>query len=213
MALADVPVALIEACRRGERAAIERLLRLVSPDIYRLVYSMLRDHDDADEVVQETLIRLFRHLPSLKDADRFASWVMRIAVNQVQTWRVKKGRNRLYEMAEGFEPDEDVIVFAGSAGGNPREEAVRREVRDEIELAMTELPERQKMAMVLFEIEGLSIKEVASAMDCSEGAVKFNIHKARKKLQRRLAHLVKNWKFGSRSAAAAPDCLANVDHP
>jgi RNA polymerase sigma-70 factor (ECF subfamily) len=115
---------------------------------------------------------------------------MRITVNQVQTWRMKKNRRRLYELAEGVEPDEGAIVLTGNQGGTPREEAMRREVREEIHHAMSELPNRQQTALVLFEIEGCSIKEVATAMSCSEGAVKFNIHEARKKLQKRLGHLM-----------------------
>ena len=67
MALAAVPVDLIEACRRGERDALERILRMISPDLYRLIFSMVRDHDQTDEIVQETMIRLFRHIKKLKD--------------------------------------------------------------------------------------------------------------------------------------------------
>jgi RNA polymerase sigma factor (sigma-70 family) len=75
-------------------------------------------------------------------------------------------------------------------GPSPREEASQRQTREQIETAMTTLPDRQQTAVVLFEIEGCSIKEIAAAMECSEGAVKFNIHEARKKLQRQLGHLV-----------------------
>ena len=189
MSLRDVPVALVEACRQGDRGAVEQLLGLISPDVYRIVYSMLRDHDETDEVVQETLIRLFRYIHKLKDADRFASWVMRIAVNQVQTWRMKKSRQRLYEVTESMENDEGVVVLAGRPA-NPRDAAVHRQMREHIENAMGTLPDRQQTAVVLFEIEGCSIKEIAEAMSCSEGAVKFNIHEARKKLQRRLGYLI-----------------------
>jgi RNA polymerase sigma-70 factor (ECF subfamily) len=194
MALADIPLALVEACREGDRSAVERLLKQVSPDIYRIVYSMLRDHDDADEVAQETLVRMFRYIANLKEPEKFAAWAMRITVNQVQTWRMKKGRARLYELDEALEPDDNVqVVGANPNVGNPRDHAHRKEVRAEIEQAMAALPDRQQTAVVLFEIEGCSIKEIATAMSCSEGAVKFNIHEARKKLQRRLAHLVKGF--------------------
>ena len=191
MSLQDVPVTLVEACRDGERLAIEQLLRQISPDIYRIVYSMLRDHDDTDEVVQETLIRLFRYIHKLKDTERFAAWAMRIAVSQVQTWRMKKGRQRYYEVSDGMDGEQGVVIMNAKARGlNPRDEAARRQIRQQIEEAMTSLPDRQQTAVVLFEIEGCSIKEIATAMSCSEGAVKFNIHEARKKLQRRLGYLV-----------------------
>lgn len=196
MALSDVPIPAIEAAQTGERDAVERLLKLVSPDLYRIIFSMLRDHDDTDEVLQETLLRIFRYLKNLKEPSKFASWTMRIAVNQVQSWRMKKGRTRLFELPEGMEPDEGVVIV-GRAGLAPREAAESRELREEIDRAVTELPARQQTALMLFELEGSSIKEVAQAMACSEGAVKFNLHEARKKLQRRLAHL-----FTARKAEA-----------
>jgi RNA polymerase sigma-70 factor (ECF subfamily) len=75
-------------------------------------------------------------------------------------------------------------------------------VREAIEEAIGELPDRQQTAVILFEVEGCSIKEVSEIMGCSEGAVKFNVHTARKKLQGRLGHLVE-WTSAEPSAARA----------
>ncbi|MEN6627550.1 MAG: RNA polymerase sigma factor [Candidatus Sumerlaeia bacterium] len=209
MALADVPVELILACRNNDRPATERLLRTISPDVYRIVYSILHDHDDTDEVVQETLIRIFRYIGSLKEPERFASWVMRITINQVQTWRVRKGRRQFSELDESLDLDEGVVVVAsGSGARSPREAAIQSEVRAEIQQAMAALPDRQQTAVMLFELEGLSIKEIAGVMNCSEGAVKFNIHEARKKLQRRLSHLVRGLFSRREAAETAPVSMA-----
>ena len=192
MALADVPVEWIEACRGGDRVATERVLRRVSPDLFRIIFSMLRDPEETNEVLQETLIRMFRHIGSLRDPERFASWTMRVAVNQVQTWRVKRGRDRLYPLAEGVEPEPGVVVMGSALAPSPRQVAERNQTLRQIEAAMKELPARQQMAITLFEIEGLMIREIAEAMDCSEGAVKFNLHEARKKLKRRLSRLFRS---------------------
>jgi RNA polymerase sigma-70 factor (ECF subfamily) len=190
MALAEVPIALIEAARRGEKPAVERLLKQIAPDAYRIVFSMLRDHDNTDEVVQEALIRIFRYIHKLRDSRKFASWSMRVIVNQAQSWRMRQTRRRLFALPDGLEPARDDVVVMGMAGSDPRAAAIGAEVRREIEAALVGLPPRQQMAIVLFEIEGSSIREVAEAMACSEGAVKFNIHEARKKLQKRLGHLL-----------------------
>jgi RNA polymerase sigma-70 factor (ECF subfamily) len=197
MALAEVPIALIEAARRGDQPAVERLLKTIAPDAYRIVFSMLRDHDSADEVVQEALIRIFRYIHKLKEPEKFASWTMRVIVNQVQSWRMRQSRQRLLPIPEGMEPEAGEVVVMGTAGGDPRKTAIAGEVRREIEEALGALPARQQTAILLFEIEGSSIREVAEAMECSEGAVKFNIHEARKKLQKRLGHL---FGFGERQA-------------
>src|SRR4029077_2166875 len=106
------------------------------------------------------------------------------------TWRMKRSRLRTYEINEETTQDDGVVVFSGSSGPNPRDAASMREMRTEIESAMAALPDRQQTAVMLFELEGCSLKDIASAMACSEGAVKFNLHEARRKLQGRLGHLV-----------------------
>lgn len=196
MALSQVSPELIDACRGGDREAMESLIQEITPDLYRIIFSIVRDHDDTDEILQETLIRLFRYVGALKDIQRFPAWVMRIAVNQVQTFRVRKSRNRLYEISDSREISNSAVVLSGMSPEDPSERIAREQMRSEITDAMETLPERQKMATVLFELEGLSIKEVAKIMECSEGAVKFSIHEGRKKLKRRLMHLVQGLRWG-----------------
>ena len=190
MPLVDLPASLIENARRGDRSATEELLRVVSPDIYRFIFSMVRDHDDTDEIVQESLVRLFRHIEKLKEPDRFAAWAMRIAANQVQTHRRRKGRRRLYELNEAIEPEEGSVVAGARPAPNPRDRAAQRQTRDLIEEEMGRLPDRQQTAIVLFEIQGCSVREIARVMECSEGAVKFNLHQARRKLRHRLGPIL-----------------------
>ncbi|MGH7198059.1 MAG: RNA polymerase sigma factor [Candidatus Omnitrophota bacterium] len=211
MALSQVSPELIEACRGGDRAAMENLLQEISPDLYRIIFSILRDHDDTDEVLQETLIRLFRYIGALKDIQRFPAWVMRIAVNQVQTYRVRKNRNRLYEVEDSREISNSAVVLSGMAPENPCEKLAREQMRAEITSAMDSLPNRQKTATVLFELEGMSIKEIANIMQCSEGAVKFGIHEGRKKLKMRLFHLVQGLRWGKRHSTASGSSIPSRD--
>jgi RNA polymerase sigma-70 factor (ECF subfamily) len=200
VALADTPRDIIEACRKHDAEAIDRLIRLISPDLYRIIFSMVHDHDDTDEILQETLIRLFRYIHTLKDVARFPSWVMRIAVNQVQTYRVRKGRSRLYSIENQVEGEQETVVIGRRSPEDPRNIMIREQLREEISSAMASLPDRQRTATILFEVEGLSIREIAETLSCSEGAVKFNIHEGRKKLKRRLYHLVQGLRWGRRLA-------------
>lgn len=200
MALVDISHDLIDAARRGEREPIEELVQIITPDLYRILFSVLRDHDDTDEVVQETLVRVFRYIGSLKDTKRFPAWVMRIGMNQVQTYRAKRGRTRMIELENPSEISNSAVVLAGMAPTDPRDAVMNQETRTEIMEAMETLPKRQRMATVLFEVEGLSIKEIAKALECSEGAVKFNIHEGRKKLKLKLLHLVEGRRWGRKKA-------------
>jgi len=200
MALRDIPHDLIRSSRSGDREAIEQLIRDITPDLYRILFSALRDHDDTDEVVQETLVRVFRYIGSLKDEKRFASWIMRIAMNQANTFRVKRSRTRTYDMENSDEISNSAIVLGGTAPRDPRRQLMAEQIREEIGRAMETLPQRQRLATTLFEIEGFTIKEIASSLECSEGAVKFNIHEGRKKLKRKLVHLVRDLRWGREAA-------------
>lgn len=187
MSLATVPAPLLVRCRSGDRDAFERLYHLIHTDLYRVAYSFLHDHDDADEVLQESLIRTFKHFGSLKDVEKFPSWIMRILVNQCYTHRSRKGRFAYTPIEETTEKEGLEVMFHHGAAASPRDDLMNKELLAQIHRAIDALPRRQRMAILLFEIEGLSIKEAAEAMRCSEGAVKFNIHQARKKLQKALA--------------------------
>ena len=187
MSLAAVPAPLLERCRSGDRESFERLYRLIHADLYRLAYSFLRDHDDADEALQETLVRMYRHFESLKQVEKFPSWAMRILVNQCYTHRTRKGRHAYTPIEETTEKEDSEVMFQSGSAPNPREDLMNKELMARIRSAIDSLPKRQRMAILLFEIEGLPIKETADAMECSEGAVKFNIHQARRKLQKDLA--------------------------
>ncbi len=191
MSLATVPLPLLLRCKSGDRNAFERLYRLIETDLYRITFSFMRNHDDTDDVLQESLIRMYRYFGSLKKVEKFSSWAMRIIVNQCHTHRSRKGRHAytpIDEMGEREDPD---VMFHNGVAANPREDLIRKELLSSIHQAIGELPKRQRMAILLFEIQGLSIKETAEAMQCSEGAVKFNIHQARRKLQKAL-HAEKN---------------------
>lgn len=186
MSLSSVPPALLVRCQKGDLDSFESLFGMIREDLYRLIYSFMRDHDDTDEVMQESLIRMFRHMRGLKDVEKFASWAMRIVVNQCHTHRTRKGRHTCASLDEMIEREDHQAIFRHGLEASPREALMQNEVVQKIQQAIGELPKRQRAAILLFEIEGCSIKEVAETMQCSEGAVKFNVHQARKKLQEAL---------------------------
>jgi RNA polymerase sigma-70 factor (ECF subfamily) len=183
-----VDIALLDACRSGDLVAFERLCRAVEADLYALLFSLLRDHDATDEALQECLIRIHGHLPALRDLERFPGWVMKMAVNQSRSVRARAQRVRLQPLEDGVEYPNELVVGHPHAGDSPPAVAQRAEMMAEVNAAIAALPERQRAAIVLFEIEDRSIREIAEILDCSEGAVKFNIHEARKKLRQALGH-------------------------
>jgi len=102
------------------------------------------------------------------------------------------GRNVHITLKESIEVKPEDFVFKSSVRENPRRSLMRKELMDFINKNIAALPPKQRMAVLLFDVDGLSIKEVAEYLGCSEGAVKFNIHEGRKKLRIALSPLVKN---------------------
>lgn len=178
-----VDPALLRKCQQGDLAAFEQLCSLIQQDLYGYVYSQLRNHDDTDEVLQECLVRVFRHLPKLQDLGSFPWWIMRIALNQCHSLRSRSNCRALYPLEEEVEVAQERRVGASRPPVSPREAVQRKETMHDIETAIAQLPPRQREAILLFEVEDHSIKEIAQLLECSEGAVKFNLHEARKKLK------------------------------
>ncbi len=193
MAIDQVTVELIARCQQDSPGAFEELFALIQEDLYRWIFSLIRNTEDTEELFQECCLRIYRHLPRLKEASKFPAWVSRIVVNQAATHWGRAGRLRTASLDETY-PDEEEdgppIVQPTATDENPREAAYRREVFDEVNEAIQQLPARQRMAVLLFDVENYSIKEIADVMECSEGAVKFNIHQGRRKLRELLAHHV-----------------------
>ena len=191
MALQDVPNDLLTRCQQGNQAAFEELVGRIGPDLYKMIFAQMRDHDDTDEILQECLIRLYKHLPSLREVAKFPGWVSRMIINQCHSHRLKRSRTAMESTDDMVEIQDREVMWQNAQSGNPRRDLMRKEVMADINRAIRELPPRQRSAIVLFEVEGCSIRQVAEAMECSEGAVKFNIHQARKKLKQSLREYVR----------------------
>lgn len=182
---------LLERARGGDIAAFEELCAQVGPGLYGLVFSILRNHDDTDEVLQECLVRLHRHLPGLHDTTKFSGWLVRMAVNQCNTLRARSGRDVL-QLDDAIDPTPSQLMAAARQPESPRQAACAQETAERVNDAIAALPARQRSAIAMFEINGFSIREIAGAMNCSEGAVKFHIHEARKRLRDALCDLVED---------------------
>jgi len=190
VSLNEIDPRIIKRCREGERAAFEELYGEIKDGLFRWIFSLMRDFDEAEDVFQECTVRIFRHIGSLQEVTRFQHWLYRLVINQCNTHRSRKSRGRYIPLDESIEVKEEDYVFHTSIPENPRRALMRKELMQYINNHISHLPPKQRLAVLLFDVEGFSIKEVAEQMDCSEGAVKFNIHEARKKLRDSLGPLV-----------------------
>ena len=183
---------LVRAVRAGRRVAFDELVERYQRRAVSVAYRLLGNLHDGLEVCQEAFIRAFRNLDSLEDERRFGSWLLRIVTNLSLNFRRDRAAGGPRVSLEDCILDEhggrnQRVPDAPYSDQRPDAELAASELHTLVQEAIATLPERQRMALVLFSLEQLPQKEVAAIMDCSVEAVKWHVFQARKKLKGQLA--------------------------
>ena len=181
--------ALVGLVVDGRQDAYKVLVERYQGKIFSVAYGLLRNREDAREVTQEAFIKAYRNLSGFRRDSSFYTWIYRITVNLGIDFRRKAYRNREVELDETRIVPEDAHHTGPRPMPTPGASLERRQLGGRIRAAIDELPEDQRTAIVLREIQGLSYKEIADAMDCAEGTVMSRLFYARKKLQELLEDL------------------------
>ncbi|MBD3183087.1 sigma-70 family RNA polymerase sigma factor [Candidatus Poribacteria bacterium] len=172
---------LIEKCLEGDRSAFAEIVERYKKQIYSITYSMTHNHADADDLSQDTFIKAYENLGKFKLNTNLRSWLCRIAVNSCIDYIRHKKRS-----PEDFVSDE-VTKNISRPNDNPYNNVESQEVMNNIYEAVNSLPKNQKIVVTLREIQGMELKEIAEIMECSENTIRWRLHSARKKLQKKLA--------------------------
>jgi RNA polymerase sigma-70 factor (ECF subfamily) len=178
---------LIARAQGGDAAAFRLLVERHQRRAFAIALSVLRDEQDAREVVQEAFLRVYRGLASFTGSSSFFTWFFRIVQNLANDVMRKPAR-RDVELADNREVDEaEIPLLSRIDGGDPLEVIRRREIRAKIEAALAALPPYHRGVIVMREVEGLSYEEMAKVMGVSKGTIMSRLFHARHKLQRALA--------------------------
>ncbi len=160
---------LIKAAQKGDRQAFEALIREHYDVMYRMAFKWCGDRDMAQDVVQDSCIKVARNIDSFRFQSSFTSWLYRIVVNTA------KDRKRQDSRFTSF-PEDDAIF------GSTDDYADQLHAQQML-LLIQRLPENEKTAILLVYGEGLTHSEAAFSMQCRESTVSWYIHKARKNLR------------------------------
>jgi RNA polymerase sigma-70 factor (ECF subfamily) len=184
---------LIALARKGSEKAYRELLGRYQRPVFSLVYRMVRDRELAEDIAQETFVKVFNHLGSYNPKYKFSSWIFKIASNlaidhlrkkEPETISLDGSRN-----AQTAEQMEATRITVESRDENPEEFVMARELGAEIEVAIGELRPEYRTAVLLRHVEGRPYEEIAEIMDIPLGTVKTYIYRARTELKVSLAHL------------------------
>ncbi|MEW6377172.1 MAG: sigma-70 family RNA polymerase sigma factor [Thermodesulfobacteriota bacterium] len=169
---------LISRCQQGDQDALKEIFDQYHKKVYRIAYGVVRQREDALDIVQEVFIKLFRSIRNFKGRSKFYTYLYRMAVNTAIDHSRKMGKFPPSSLDEegAFQPSDEVEK-------RPDRILIHKELEEKLNLTMRKLPVDQRKALLLREVEGLSYKEMAESLECSIGTVMSRLHYGRKRLQ------------------------------
>jgi RNA polymerase sigma-70 factor, ECF subfamily len=184
---------VVARAKAGSERAYRELIRRYERPVFSLIYRLLRDRGKAEDLAQETFIKVLNHIDRYKPEHKFSSWIFKIAHN---TALDEIRRKELPTLSLDGAPDARTeteaarhVPIVAHEGPTPEELLERRELGGEIETAIAELRDEYRTAIVLRHVEGRPYEEIAEIMDVPLGTVKTYIHRARLELREKLEHL------------------------
>jgi len=170
-----IDATLVEAAKRGDPEAFDSLIAETHKAVYGLVYRLVGNHDDAADVMQETYLRIWRSLRSYRGESAFGTWVYRIAANAALSHLKRRVRE-----AEPVDPA--ALATAERPAADP-EQPIDAELLDG---ALVKLPDSMRTVVVMKDVYGFSLEEIAKHVGATEGAVKVRLFRARRRLAEEL---------------------------
>ena len=181
-------ILLIKECQAGQVSAFDRLVEIYRKQIYQLAYCITGNHEDADDISQETFVRAYRAIGDFEGKARFSTWLRRITINlSINHLKSESLRKNVTSGGEKLNGENFSEI---PAAGNPLENVEAEELAEQIKVAMDSLPVLEKVVFVLRVHQGLSYKEIAQSLGCPVGTVMSRLNRARRRLRNRLKNYV-----------------------
>lgn len=178
---------LLKLAKENDRSAFEELVRRNQAKIYNLGLKLLRNREDAADLLQETFIKAYNALSGFKEKSSFSTWLYRIATNFAL---MKMRKRKIKFVSLDFRRDDtgkDYPADIPDWSQNPKAHLENQELKRIIGNATDSLPDRYKTVFVLHDVEGFSTHDISRMMDISLSAVKSRIHRSRLFLRERLS--------------------------
>lgn len=167
----------IRAAKRGNQQAFGKLVLKYQKQAYYLVRKMVLDHDDSNDIVQDTFVKAYSNLHRFDEQFSFYPWLQRIAINTTLNFQKKA-----FRIKQNAINSEDEIEQADS-GSNPIDAMIESEFKDRVAEALEQLPFDQRIVFILRTSEDLSYQQISEQLDISIGTVMSRLSRARAKLR------------------------------
>ena len=175
---------LIDHLREGDETALAPLVDKYQRMVHRLALQITKNHEDANDVMQETFIKVYQSIHTFRQEAAFETWVYRIAVNEALNFVKRRERRRESPLSTTEESEYDPsVLHKVEMANDPQINAEKTELRHWVTKAVNSLSLKHRTVVILHELEGLTHAEIASILNCSEGTVRSRLHYARKQLR------------------------------
>lgn len=181
MTAADEQQLIGQVQHDGSHGAFRILVERYMKQAYNVAFSYVNDHDDAQDIAQESFVRVFRSIRSFRGDAEFSTWLYRIVSNLAMNHIRKHKRSASREVR--------ILDDSADRFGVHSDEVDRQDVQSHVERVLHELPTLQRATVILRHINGLSTRQVSAILQCSEGTVKTHLHRGLKKMRSRLVFL------------------------
>jgi RNA polymerase sigma-70 factor (ECF subfamily) len=176
---------MISRCQQGDQEALKEIFDKYHKKVYRIAYGVVRQREEALDIVQEVFIKVFRSIKNFKGRSQFYTYLYRMVMNTAIDHARKAGKQFISSLDQegSFEPSDNVER-------GPERMLLQKELEGRVKLAMDKLPAEQKAALIFRDVEGLSYQEMSEAMGCSIGTVMSRLHYGRRRIQELLKDYV-----------------------
>ncbi len=177
---------LTERAKRGDRDAFAELVEIYKDKIYQLAFRMVGNRQEAEDIAQETFLRVYANLHTYDESYKFSTWIYRIATNLcIDRGRKKRPDFSLDEEVEGNE-GLDWYSRLPSKEQTPEEQVVTQELQDTVQEAISKLSPKYRSIIILRYIEDLSLQEISDVLKLPVTTIKTRIHRGREALRGKL---------------------------
>jgi RNA polymerase sigma-70 factor (ECF subfamily) len=185
-------LSLVRRAQEQDSSAYDELIRRYQQRIYATVYHMTSNHEDANDLTQETFIKGYRALKGFKGDSSFYTWVYRIAVNKtINFLKTRKNKTQMSLNDVDYQAEHDPDLVALVSEKTPRRDLNLAELQEKLNVAMQKLSEHHRMVVTLHDVQGLSHEEIGKIMNCNVGTVRSRLFYARQQLQGFLSDYLK----------------------
>ena len=181
---------LIKKFQEGDVGAYNKIVYRYKDRLLNFIYRYLNDIDRSEDLVQDTLIKLYTHKDSYKEIAKFSTWLYTIASNLARTELRKIKRRRTFSVTELSREDREFII--SSPDLEPDDQNLSKNFQESVQWALSELSDDFRTVVILRDIQELSYEEISKITEVPLGTIKSRINRARVQLQGKLKEIYKN---------------------